>query len=215
MPPKNDKPTPSARERLVSAGIDLFRRQGYISTRVEAICEAAGVSKGAFFHHFENKEALAAACLDRWDEVTAKWDAEAEFNELPDPFDRLVGFMDYVIAFMTNPEVFASCLPGTTVQEISETHPELRRRSKQCFENAEARYQKLITEAAESQKTTVDAASLATLWLGALQGSLIQFKATRDAAVIRNNLTHIKKYIMQAVSGTPLTPTPDHAIKGA
>jgi TetR/AcrR family transcriptional repressor of nem operon len=52
-------PATSARDKIVAAAIDLFRRNGYVATTVDEICAAAGVTKGAFFHHFESKEDLA------------------------------------------------------------------------------------------------------------------------------------------------------------
>ena len=44
----------------------LVRRQGYAATSVDEICAAAGVSKGAFFHHFASKEALGIAAAEQW-----------------------------------------------------------------------------------------------------------------------------------------------------
>ena len=57
---------PSAKSKLIDAAQLLVRRQGYAATSVDEICTSAGVSKGAFFHHFTSKEALAAAAADQW-----------------------------------------------------------------------------------------------------------------------------------------------------
>jgi len=43
-----------------------FAEAGYDGTGVAAICQAAGVSKGAFYYHFESKQALFLALIDRW-----------------------------------------------------------------------------------------------------------------------------------------------------
>jgi AcrR family transcriptional regulator len=45
-------------ERLVDAGIELFGSQGFHATSVREIVDAAGLTKGAFYHHFESKEDL-------------------------------------------------------------------------------------------------------------------------------------------------------------
>ena len=47
------------RESLMEAAFGLVRAQGLAATSVDDICKAAGVSKGAFFHHFRSKEDLA------------------------------------------------------------------------------------------------------------------------------------------------------------
>jgi AcrR family transcriptional regulator len=53
-----DRSTP--RERVLSAAVELFDRQGTEATSVAAICRLASVSNGSFFHAFPTKEALCA-----------------------------------------------------------------------------------------------------------------------------------------------------------
>lgn len=48
----------ATRESLLSAARDLFGTQGYFDTSLDAIVHHAGVTKGAFYHHFEGKEEL-------------------------------------------------------------------------------------------------------------------------------------------------------------
>jgi AcrR family transcriptional regulator len=55
----------ATRDRLVGAGRELFGERGYDATSIEAILEAAGVARGALYHHFETKQALFDAVLDR------------------------------------------------------------------------------------------------------------------------------------------------------
>lgn len=57
---------PETRSRLLDAAAECFAREGYDATGVAGICSAAGVSKGAFYHHFPSKQAVFLALLDRW-----------------------------------------------------------------------------------------------------------------------------------------------------
>jgi AcrR family transcriptional regulator len=55
----------ATRERLLAAGRELFGSQGYDATSIEAILQAAQVTKGSLYHHFATKEALFDAVLER------------------------------------------------------------------------------------------------------------------------------------------------------
>ena len=52
------------RELLLQAAFQEIYRSGYRSADLEAILAAAGVTKGALYYHFTNKEALGYAVVD-------------------------------------------------------------------------------------------------------------------------------------------------------
>lgn len=54
------------RTNILNAGLALFSRHGYDATGVAEICTEAGVSKGAFYHHFPTKQAVFVSILDDW-----------------------------------------------------------------------------------------------------------------------------------------------------
>jgi AcrR family transcriptional regulator len=51
--------------QLIDAARRLFGRDGYAATSIDAVAAAAGVTKGAAYHHFANKEALFRAVFER------------------------------------------------------------------------------------------------------------------------------------------------------
>jgi AcrR family transcriptional regulator len=67
----------ATRDRLVEAGRELFGEHGYEGTSIEAVLESAGVKRGALYHHFESKQALFDAVLDRVVSDIARAVAEA------------------------------------------------------------------------------------------------------------------------------------------
>ncbi len=191
----------TARDRIVAAAIELFRRNGFVATTVDEICAAARVTKGAFFHHFESKEALAQACLGAWDCQMSGMVAGAPFQSLTDPVEKLLGCLDFFIGVFENPRVTKSCLAGTTVQEVSETHPDLRDAAQACFVSAEQQLTALLNAACRARRKKLDTAGLAKLWMATVQGSLILYKASRDEAVIGNNLRQVREYVRMRLGG--------------
>ncbi len=188
-----------ARAGLLQAGIELFRRKGYVAATVDDVCQAAGVTKGAFFHHFASKEALAEACLTAWGCHAAGMMEAAPFQRAADPLDRLVGAMDFTIALFANPDVLKSCLAGTLVQEVAETHPALRAGAQACFGGSQAQFQTLLDAACARRRVRLDTAALARLWSATMQGALILHKASGDETVIPQSLTHVRDYIRSLV----------------
>ena len=55
----------ATREDIIVACLQLFARRGFHNTSISDIANGAGITKGAIYWHFENKEALFAAILDK------------------------------------------------------------------------------------------------------------------------------------------------------
>ena len=54
------------RASLLKSGLELFGNRGYHATSVGDIAEAAGTTKGAFYHHFKSKEELLLVIHDEY-----------------------------------------------------------------------------------------------------------------------------------------------------
>jgi len=54
------------RNHILETAIHLFSKTGYDATGVADICLAAGVSKGAFYHHFPSKQAVFMELLNSY-----------------------------------------------------------------------------------------------------------------------------------------------------
>jgi AcrR family transcriptional regulator len=63
MPQQRSEET---RAHILDAAIQRFSEAGYDAASVDDICRQAGVSKGAFYHHFPSKQAVFLALLDDW-----------------------------------------------------------------------------------------------------------------------------------------------------
>ncbi len=54
------------RERIMNAAVKKFATAGYEASSVDDICNEAGISKGAFYHHFPSKQSLFLALMNSW-----------------------------------------------------------------------------------------------------------------------------------------------------
>jgi AcrR family transcriptional regulator len=60
------------REKILRAAAHLFALKGYHDTKLQDVLDAAAVTKGAFFHHFRDREDLGFAVLD-WHMESGCW----------------------------------------------------------------------------------------------------------------------------------------------
>jgi AcrR family transcriptional regulator len=54
------------RARIIGTAFAVFARNGYETASVAEICDEAGLSKGAFYHHFPSKQAVFQELIDNW-----------------------------------------------------------------------------------------------------------------------------------------------------
>src|ERR1700683_1460227 len=75
---------------LLQAAFEEIYRSGFRSADLDAILAAAGVTKGALYHHFDDKEALGYAVLDEVmaSDLHQKW--VQPLRNAKDPIDALV-----------------------------------------------------------------------------------------------------------------------------
>lgn len=189
------KPAP-ARDRLLSAATRLFRAQGYAATGVDALCAEAGVTKGAFFHHFPSKEALGVAAATRWADIIASKFAGAPYLDAEDPLDRVLGYIDRRIAMLDGTIPAISCLVGTLVQEMHATSPAIRDACQRTIVGHVSTVEPDIAAAAERHGISgIDPASLARHIHAVIQGGFVLAKAADDATPARESLRHLRQYV--------------------
>ncbi len=195
MPRNTGKP--DARSKLLDAALSLIRTKGYTATTVDELCSAAGVTKGAFFHHFKSKDELGIAAADHWSTTTGAFFAYAPYHDHDDPFDRLVGYIDFRKDIIDGDLAEFTCLVGTMTQEIYGSNPAIRDACAASIFGHAATLEPDIEAAMKGRGIVADwtPASLATHTQAVLQGAFILAKATGDRAIARDSVDHLRRYI--------------------
>ncbi len=196
--------SPTARQKLLQAAFALIRTKGFAATTVDDLCAAAGVTKGAFFHHFDSKEALGVAAADYWSEATGAYFAAAPYHAQTDPLARVLGYLDFRKAILSGTVPEFTCLAGTLVQETFDTHPAIRRACDAAISTHASRIEADITEAMCLHGITADwtARSLALHTQAVLQGAFILAKAKGGPEIAAESVDHLKRYVEMLFSNS-------------
>jgi AcrR family transcriptional regulator len=116
-----DPPT-TGRERLVAAAIELYYRHGFGAVGVDQVLASAGVTKTTFYKHFESKDDLMLAALQRRDE----WESQAWLRAVrqiagDDPARQLLAMLDVIDLWFNDPD-FRGCMFSNAAAEFPNPH---------------------------------------------------------------------------------------------
>jgi TetR/AcrR family transcriptional repressor of nem operon len=202
----------TARDRLIAAAIELVRARGFAATSVDDLCRTAGVTKGAFFHHFASKEALGAAAAEAWSVGAEALFAAQPYRTLDDPLARLLGYVDFRRALIAGPVAAFSCYAGTALQEAFGTSEPIRAACGASIIGHAATLEADIAAAMERHgvRGCWSAASLARHTQCVLQGAFILAKASGDPAHAIESIDHLRRYVelLFGVHGAPPEGSP-------
>lgn len=84
------------RTRIMDAAVKLFSTRGFAAASVDDICAEAGISKGAFYHHFESKQALFLALLDGWLQAIDRSIESSKDKTVPETFMQMTEAFPYI-----------------------------------------------------------------------------------------------------------------------
>jgi len=186
-----------SKTKILNAALHVIRAKGYSATRIEDICAAASLTKGSFFHHFDSKESLALAAAEHWSEVTSQFFASAPYQAQTDPLARLLAYIDFRQSILHGDLPDFTCLVGTMVQEVYDTHPALRDACNHSITTHAATLVPDIEAAIRQRGMTPDwtPESLALYTQASIQGAFILAKAQHSRETAVTAIAHLRRYI--------------------
>lgn len=186
-----------ARSKLLDAALVVIRKKGYSAASVDELCSAAGVTKGAFFHHFKSKDELGVAAVDHWSQVTGSMFATAPYHDLSDPLDRVLGYLELRKALLSGEVAEFTCFAGTMLQEAFDTSEAIRGACNRSISDHAATLEGDIAAAVQARRLRPDwtPASLALHTQAVIQGAFILAKAKGGPQVAADSIDHLIRYI--------------------
>ena len=200
----NTQPQHESKARILDAALRVIRTKGYSATTIDDVCATAGLTKGSFFHHFKSKDELALAATAHFAAMADSLFAAAPYRTLPDPRERVIGYVKFRKSILTGDLPEFTCLLGTLVQEAYETLPAIREACDKYISAHAALVEQDIAAAKRiyAPKAKWSPASLALFTQAALQGAFILAKAKHGPQIAAECIDHLQRYIE-----TQLPPT--------
>jgi len=120
------------RERLLQAASREIYRSGFQSASLDTILASAGVTKGALYYHFKNKEALGYAVVEEIISPDVRGTWVRPLQSVKDPINALIGIVQRL---SVRPEdVCGGCQLNNLAQEMSPLDAGFRKRLETIFD---------------------------------------------------------------------------------
>ena len=194
------------RDRILRGAARLFALKGFHDTKVDEIIKAAKVTSGAFFHHFQGKEDLGFAVIDRhMEERRGKLDRIEKSlfaSRGDDPLERVFRRLDAVcemVAGRRNRK--GGCIIGNLATALSDTHPAFRKRLAECFDEMAFEFKPHLDEAMKGRRPMrrVDTRQLARYIVTVIEGAIMLSRTHGESDLVHRQVRMLKEHLKQSV----------------
>jgi AcrR family transcriptional regulator len=197
--PRRRGPTPRdperTRERLLQAAFREVYRSGFQSAGLDAILAAAGVTKGALYHHFGSKEALGYAIVEEIIAPDNRGQWLSPFENCEDPVEVLISSVQ---ALSVHPEaVRGGCPLINLAQEMSPLDAGFRQRLATIFRDWQDGVAAALRDGQNHGKVRRDLepAQAAGLLIAMVEGYGMLAKNAQDAKVMEDGIRNVVEWL--------------------
>lgn len=191
----------NSRDRILECAETIILQKGFAATSIEDILGKAAITKGGFFYHFEGKNELAKALIDRYlehdDKIFSDLFAKAD-GLTEDPLHQLLIFLKLLAEMMGQMEdTHPGCLVASFTYESQQFSDEVRDQVKVGL----LRWRKLISERLEQilekyrPHEVISTEVLADMFSSVIEGGIIVSRALQDKQALVGQILAYRSYL--------------------
>jgi TetR/AcrR family transcriptional repressor of nem operon len=181
-------------ERIVAEASRLFREEGYKGASVDAVMEAAELTPGGFYAHFDDKDALLAEVLEAC--ILRKNRRLAVDAELTD--DSFRQWVEYYLSRDHLDEPGNSCPLTSLTAEVARQPKKVRKVFTDAIRVRLAEIARAAPGATEAERSENGISALASL-----MGAIMLARAVTDAGLSEQILRAVRKSILARAETKP------------
>jgi AcrR family transcriptional regulator len=174
--------TAATRDRLVAAGVELFRRQGLAATGIKQILEVADARFSSLYHAFPGGKDELAAVVVRTAGAAYQQHVEAAWDGARNPVAATRAIFEGAAAALEASGYADACPIATVALEVASTNEPLRLATAEVFEAwlaaARSRLAAAGLRRADARKLSLGIVTL-------LEGAFVLSRASRSAEAMR------------------------------
>ena len=177
------------------AAFQEIHRSGFRSADLDAILAKAGVTKGALYYHFDNKEALGYAVVDEViaGKVHQKW--VQPLRNAENPIDVLVRIIQS--ESLKREDVQRGCYLLNLSQEMSGLDEGFRRRTARIYKDWHDAMAEALREGQKRRvvRSDINANETATFLIAAWEGYVVLGKNSQDPRMLQSGKRSVRRHL--------------------
>ncbi len=162
------------RSKILLAAFNEIYKRGFQAASLSSILNNTGITKGALYHHFENKGVLGYAVLDEVirDTMYSNW--IEPLNNTDDPITTLQNTLVHSGSLMTEEDVSLGCPLNNLAQEMSPIDEGFRDRISDIYQEWQDAIEASLDrgKAVGNVRNSIDSKEIALMFVASLQGCI-------------------------------------------
>lgn len=190
------KKSARTRQFIVEKSAPIFNKKGYSGTSLHDLTEATGLTKGGIYGNFENKDEIAAAAFEFnsrriLDQIKARVLSEKSAR------DKLYAITGFYRQYLYEPALSGGCPILNTAVEADDMYPALREMVLRSLDYIRRSFIYIINQGIEQEefRKNIDSEHYATVFLGLIEGGIMQMKIYNKAKFLTDCLLQMEHLI--------------------
>jgi TetR/AcrR family transcriptional repressor of lmrAB and yxaGH operons len=185
----------ATKQRLLNAGEQLFRTQGYAATGLKELTQAAEAPWGSMYHFFpDGKEQLGAEIVRYAGEFYGAG-CQATFDRFVDPAEAVERIFLFEVGVLQSSDYRNGCPIASVTLDTASTSEVLRAAAASAFAGWLQTFARAFIAAGAPE---AEAAALASFVLSCLEGAIILARAAKDPAALLHSAPLVRQVIDRA-----------------
>ncbi len=173
------------RNYIIEAAAHVFNKKGYKGTSYSDIVESSGISKGAIYGHFENKDELALAALDHNLKLASKI-IFSNVKSRNNSYEKLIGFAQSYSLFYEIISNAGGCPVINAAVDSDDGHNEVRKRVTKFIIMWQNSVKKIVNEGIQNGelKQSPEVTVFCDIFISLVEGGIMLSKVMNDRKYI-------------------------------
>ena len=186
------------KKKIIHESLRLFSLNGFLSTSMSQILEAAGTSKGGFYNHFKSKEELFFQALDEARNIWREKNLSG-LDEIVNPIGKIKKFLEnFRDRYLKDAENFpGGCIFITFSVELNDQRPLLSREVNKGFIGLKHLLKRLLDEAKASGglSNDVDTRAITEMLFAGMLGATVMYGVDKSDANLDRSINTLIDYL--------------------